>query len=138
MAAVEMHRPLFEEMPYDGIVGLGLGGLSAESGSDFFSQLLKTEVQPQLGLSLGAQSGELFIGEHDVNRMRGELHWFPVLHPQDGFWEVSLQAVRLGNRTIDDCREGCRGVVDTGASRPFHAFFMPFSCLFPLGCLEIS
>ena len=52
-----------------------------------------------------------------MKRMKGDLQWFPVLHPADGFWEVSVQSVRLGNVTIDDCRRGCRGVVDTGASR---------------------
>lgn len=40
-----------------------------------------------------------------------------MLHPEDGFWEVSVQAVRLGNRTLDSCESGCRGIIDTGASR---------------------
>ena len=36
---------------------------------------------------------------------------------QDGFWEVAVKAVRLGNRTLDHCANGCRGIIDTGASR---------------------
>ena len=47
--------------------------------------------------------------------------WFIAQTPdfvcQDGFWEVSVQAVRLGNRTVDSCESGCRGIIDTGASR---------------------
>ena len=38
-------------------------------------------------------------------------------HPQDGFWEVEVKAVRLGNLTLDHCAKGCRGIIDTGASR---------------------
>eukprot|EP00438_Fugacium_kawagutii_P010714 Skav212516 [mRNA] locus=scaffold2713:307735:314539:+ [translate_table: standard] len=51
--------------------------------------------------------------------MAQQLTWFPVLHPEDGFWEVAVRAVRLGNVTLDDCSapRGCRGIVDTGASR---------------------
>jgi len=38
-------------MPYDGIVGLGLGGLSAEAGSDFVGRL--TAMHPQLRPQIG-------------------------------------------------------------------------------------
>lgn len=44
---------------------------------------------------------------------------FKGLRRQDGFWEVSVQAVRLGNRTLDSCESGCRGIIDTGASRSY-------------------
>lgn len=119
MAAVEMQHRLFEEMPYDGLVGLGMGGLSAEAGSDFFSRLVASNptLVPQLGMSLGAQSGELYVGHQEASRMSKELTWFPVLHPEDGFWEVAVKQIRLGNRTLDSCQSGCRGVIDTGASR---------------------
>mmetsp|Transcript_37429 Transcript_37429/g.59134 ORF Transcript_37429/g.59134 Transcript_37429/m.59134 type:complete len:382 (+) Transcript_37429:55-1200(+) len=119
MAAVSMEKSMFEEMPYDGIVGLGLGGLSAEAGSDFVGSLTAMHplLPPQIGLSLGAQSGEIYLGYQEVSRMAQDLTWFPVLHPEDGFWEVSVQAVRLGNRTVDSCESGCRGIIDTGASR---------------------
>jgi len=35
MAALKMERSMFEEMPYDGIVGLGLGG-TCRTGWDSF------------------------------------------------------------------------------------------------------
>ncbi|CAJ1361628.1 unnamed protein product, partial [Effrenium voratum] len=121
MAAVEMQQPLFEQMPYDGIVGLGLPGLTTETGCDFFARLTEARpgLVPQLGLAFGAQSGELFLGGHEPKRMKSPLQWFPVLHPQDGFWEVAIQSVRLGNLTVHACAapHGCRGIIDTGASR---------------------
>lgn len=119
MAAISMEDELFDLMPYDGMLGLGLGGLATEAGCSFFSRLIesRSSVLPQFGLSLGAQSGEIYFGGHDSSRLAAPLEWFPVLHPEDGFWEVAVKAVRLGNVTVDACTEGCRGVVDTGASR---------------------
>lgn len=59
MAAVRLEQPMFELMPYDGVVGLGLGGLSAEANSDFVGQLLrqgKLRV-PQIGALEGDGDG---------------------------------------------------------------------------------
>eukprot|EP00931_Biecheleriopsis_adriatica_P064429 TRINITY_DN3920_c0_g1_i5.p1 TRINITY_DN3920_c0_g1~~TRINITY_DN3920_c0_g1_i5.p1 ORF type:complete len:421 (+),score=128.85 TRINITY_DN3920_c0_g1_i5:61-1323(+) len=119
MAAIKLDDELFDMMPYDGMLGLGLAGLSSESGCTYFSRLMESHpgLLPQFGLSLGAQSGEIYFGGHDSSRMASPLEWFPVLHPDDGFWEVTVKAVRLGNVTVDACEDGCRGIVDTGASR---------------------
>eukprot|EP00913_Durusdinium_trenchii_P024462 g22964.t1 len=112
MAAVEMQHRLFEEMPYDGLVGLGMGGLSAEAGSDFFSRLVASNptLVPQLGMSLGAQSGELYVGHQEASRMSKELTWFPVLHPEDGFWEDSFEVLRSALATATPLvGGGCQG-----------------------------
>ena len=65
MAAVEMQQPLFEQMPYDGIVGLGLPGLTTETGCDFFARL--TEVR------FGQASGEVLGGWGASNHFRGKM-----------------------------------------------------------------
>jgi len=119
MAATNLQDKLFEDMPYDGMLGLGLGGLATETNCVFFNRLLETMpgLLPEFGLSLGAQSGEIYFGGHDTSRLAAPLEWFPVLHPLDGFWEVAVKAVRLGNLTVDSCSDGCRGIIDTGASR---------------------
>lgn len=117
LGAIELADQPFGMMPADGIVGLGMSGLSSEQGSNIFNQLVKNDaVLPQFGISFGAGSGELFLGGHDPARLAAPLQWFPVLHPEDGFWEVAIQAVRLGNTVVDSCSDGCRGIVDTGAS----------------------
>ena len=119
MAAVNMDDELFDAMPYDGMLGLSLAGLSTQSGCVFFQRLMETnpKMLPQFGLSFGAQSGEIYFGGHNSARLAEELKWFSVLHPDDGFWEVAIQSVRLGNVTVDSCQEGCRGIIDTGSSR---------------------
>jgi len=118
MAALQMEEEFFSDMPFDGMLGLGLGGLSTEPGCSFFSRLLDHTpgLLPQFGLSLGAQSGEIYFGGHDSSKLAAPLTWFPVLFPEEGFWEVAIKAVRLGNQTLDNCIDGCRGIVDTGAS----------------------
>lgn len=118
MAALTMEEELFSDMPFDGMLGLGLGGLSTEPGCLFFNRLLDHTpgLLPQFGLSLGVQSGEIYFGGHEESRLAAPLTWFPVLYPEEGFWEVAIKAVRLGNQTLDNCTDGCRGIVDTGAS----------------------
>jgi len=119
MAAIKLEDKLFDMMPYDGMLGLGLGGLATEANCVFFNRLVESipGLVPEFGLLLGAQSGEIYFGGHDSSKMAAPLTWFPVLHPLDGFWEVSVKAVYLGNQTVDKCADGCRGIIDTGASR---------------------
>ena len=61
----------------------GALGLSAETGSDFFSRLLASHdrLVPQIGLSLGAQSGELYLGHHEVWRHRARRGSVYVSYP---------------------------------------------------------
>lgn len=117
-AAVQLDDHPFSELPSDGIVGLGLNGLAYESDFNIFEQLVKEnpKMMPQFGICFGAGAGELYLGGHDSSKFTGAIQWFPVLHPEDGFWEVPIQAVRLGAKVIDSCADGCRGIVDTGAT----------------------
>lgn len=106
-------------MPSDGIVGLGLQSLSSGPMTSFLGRLFEGSrgVLPQFGIALDGKHGELHLGAHNSARLASPLRWFPVDHPEQGFWQVAIRAVRVGNLTVDDCREGCRGVVDTGVSR---------------------
>lgn len=120
LAAISMKGDPFDSMPGDGIVGLGLGGLVAGPLCSFFERLLEgstAKVLPQFGLALGAEHGELHLGGHDLASLGAPLSWFPVDHPEAGYWQVAIQAVRIGNWTLDDCRHGCHGIIDSGVSR---------------------
>lgn len=119
LAATKMDDTPFRFMPSDGIVGLGLEGLATSPLCSFFERLLEgsTGVLPQFGLAFGAEGGELHLGGHDAAKLGAPLRWFPVDHPEAGFWQVAIQAVRVGNATVDDCRQGCHGIVDSAVSR---------------------
>jgi len=119
LAAVNMQERPFRRMPSDGVVGLGFGGLTVGPLCSFFSGLLGPGAAglPQFGFALGADRGELHLGGHDPARLASDLRWFPVDHPDAGLWQVAVQAVRVGNVTVDDCRHGCHGVIDTAVAR---------------------
>jgi hypothetical protein len=119
LAAVKMQDKPFRRMPSDGIVGLGLVGLSVGPMSNYFARLLEGSVNvvPHFGIALGAETGELHLGGHDLARISQPVRWFAVDHAEQGLWQVAIQAVRVGNLTVDDCRHGCHGVVDSAVSR---------------------
>lgn len=119
LAAVNMDDKPFRAMPSDGIIGLGFGALASGPMSSFVGRLLEgsRDVVPQFGIAFDAGRGELHLGGHDSARLAAPLRWFPVDHPEQGYWQVAIQAVRVGNKTVDECLHGCHGVVDTGVSR---------------------
>eukprot|EP00428_Durinskia_dybowskii_P025803 CAMPEP_0170232236 /NCGR_PEP_ID=MMETSP0116_2-20130129/15858_1 /TAXON_ID=400756 /ORGANISM="Durinskia baltica, Strain CSIRO CS-38" /LENGTH=412 /DNA_ID=CAMNT_0010483019 /DNA_START=97 /DNA_END=1335 /DNA_ORIENTATION=- len=119
MAALSMDEEPFRGMPNDGIVGLGLQALAAGPLCSFLGRLFEGSkgVRPQIGIAFHAESGELHIGGHERAPLAAPLRWFPVDHPQDGFWQVAIQAVVVGGVKVAGCQKGCHGIVDTGVSR---------------------
>jgi len=118
LAAIKMEDAPFRVMPSDGIIGLGLSSLSTSPMCNFLQRFLAASpgMLPQFGMTLGPDSGELYLGGQNPASMTGPLQWFPVTQPADGLWQVQIKAVRVGGRTVDRCHGGCRGVVDTSAS----------------------
>lgn len=119
LAAISMDSTPFRAMPSDGIVGLGLQSLAAGPMSSFLGRLFEGSVGvlPQFGIALSKSHGELHLGGHDAAHLAAPLRWFPVHHPEEGYWQVAIRAVRVGNLTVDSCHKGCHGIIDTGVSR---------------------
>lgn len=122
VAASVMDYP-FLAFPHDGIVGMGLHGLSINPLfsflEQFFAQSDGREVASQFGLFYGERGGELSLGGYDATRVRASepLQWVPVAVPEDGYWQVRIIDLRIGNQTFGRCKEGlCFGIVDTSAS----------------------
>lgn len=118
--ALSMDDVPFRAMPGDGIVGLGLLGLSASPLCNLFGQLIdnaKGSMISQFAISMLPGGGELQIGGFDRKSLAAPLQWFPVHEPEKGYWQVPIQAVRIGNVTFDACAKGCHAIVDTGAAR---------------------
>jgi len=119
LAATSMDEKPFRAMPSDGIIGLGMQGLASGPLSSFVGRLFagSSNVVPQFGIAYGVDHGEVHFGGHGSARLAAPLSWFPVDHPEQGFWQVAIQAVRVGNTTVDGCQGGCHAIVDTGVSR---------------------
>lgn len=117
LMSMTMDDEPFAMMPSDGIVGLGLN--LSDHDSSFFSGLIENTpgMLPQLGVSLSSSGGELHIGSYDPKLLANPIQWSEVDTPDDGYWQVKIKSVRIGNRTLDSCEKGCRAIIDTSAHR---------------------
>jgi len=119
LAATQEDAMPFEAMPADGIIGLGLSGLSVSAFSNFYSRLMDSShgMLPQFGMLLGETSGTiLFGGRASVDNIAAPVEWFPVLHPNEGFWQFEIVQVRVNGMVVEQCQHGCRAIVDSGSS----------------------
>merc|ERR1719409_571680 len=76
-------------------------------------------ISNSFGLHLGADAdgGEITFGGYDTKRLTHPLKWAPVADPQEGRWQVAISAIRVGNSTLDACRDrACRAAIDYSAS----------------------
>lgn len=113
----------FEHFSFDGVVGLGLGSLALHEKFSFFGRMVEAGRLNQpcfsVFLSKGDEPGrsEVTFGGHREERAMSDFQWAPVVVPEQGFWQVSLRGVRVGDEKLDICSAGgCRAVLDTGTS----------------------
>lgn len=121
--AVEMTSQPFKSFNFDGVFGLALSGLAVAPEFSFFNRLAGADLgaKLQFGVYLSAdnsvQDSEIALGGYNSKRLLTPLKWSPVAKQEMGYWQVEIKEVRVGNRTLDICKDGsCRGVVDTGTS----------------------
>lgn len=120
MADFLSHDP-YSVFTFDGIVGLGLPGLSFSREFSFFDVLYKSgrlrAQQYGVYLSESGDGSEISFGGPNPEKLGSGVRWAPVVKPNSGHWQVEIKAIRVGNHTVELCREGgCVGVVDTGTS----------------------
>jgi len=123
----------FTELPFDGIFGLGLVGLSAGPNFNFVSSLKENSTvrEPVFALFLrrlqADEDSELTFGGYSTDRLvDGEqgLTWLPV--PKDqadqkGYWLVTMREVYVAGKPLGICngpgdRGRCEVAMDTGSS----------------------
>lgn len=120
--AVEMSDQPFKTFRFDGILGLGLGGLAMSQTFSAFEMIMRTGLPAaHFGVFLSdgdeGEESEIAMGGVDSRRLLEPLHWAPVAMPELGYWQVQIKAIRVDGHLLDVCRDGsCRGVVDTGTS----------------------
>mmetsp|Transcript_38545 Transcript_38545/g.110675 ORF Transcript_38545/g.110675 Transcript_38545/m.110675 type:complete len:531 (+) Transcript_38545:58-1650(+) len=124
--AVEMTSQPFKSFSFDGIFGMSLDALAVAPEFSYFNRLAGASLgaAAQFGVFLaggdeaaGGSSGEIALGGYNANRLLSPLTWVPVAKKEMGFWQVHIKEVRIGNVTLDICKDGsCRGIVDTGTS----------------------
>lgn len=120
--AHDMSTEPFKYFVFDGVIGLGLEGLALDPEFSFFGQLTRhSSFAPIFGVFLAAsESGdtsEITFGGHNEARAASSLQWVPVVSPSKGYWQVSIESIRIGSEQLDICNAGdCVAVLDTGMS----------------------
>eukprot|EP00401_Gymnodinium_catenatum_P042467 CAMPEP_0117499194 /NCGR_PEP_ID=MMETSP0784-20121206/22115_1 /TAXON_ID=39447 /ORGANISM="" /LENGTH=425 /DNA_ID=CAMNT_0005294325 /DNA_START=79 /DNA_END=1356 /DNA_ORIENTATION=+ len=121
ISAREMTNEPFNLFQFDGVLGLGLPALALDPEFHFFGMLAKKrQIEPIFSFFLSKNDdvrSEIAFGGHDEKRMLGELRYVPVANPEQGYWRVRINSVRVGNQSVPECDNGaCTAIVDTGTS----------------------
>jgi len=111
----------FRQFAFDGVVGLGLDALALDPEFHFFKQLTSSHkgMLPMFGcfLASDSQNSEITFGGYDAERFNSPLQWAKVTQPEQGYWRVGIQSVRVGDKQLDLCAAGgCSAILDTGTS----------------------
>jgi len=124
LAADKMSDMPFLPEPYDGAVGLALKGMSVSLEFNFLAAFVNghytnTMTRNSFGIHIGSEEdgGEITLGGYDVTRLSHPLKWASVVDPQEGRWQIAISAIRIGNTTLDACRQQkCRAALDYSSS----------------------
>lgn len=122
----------FIELPFDGIFGLGLEGLSAGPNFSFINRMKANDssLEPVISVFIrdlqADEDSEITFGSWRPERLaNGEsIHWLPI--PQDeaeekGYWLVTMRDVYVNGRALKLCddfseKPRCQVAMDTGTS----------------------
>jgi len=132
LGVIQESRFPFSELPFDGIFGLGLSGLSAGAGFNFVTRLRtnSTVREPVFAVFLRYlnvnEGSEITFGGYRPERLQdgaAGLQWLPVLREADekGYWLVTMRDVYVHGKPLGLCddsseRPRCRVAMDTGSS----------------------
>jgi len=134
VAATAMTDVPFGMDPFDGSIGLGLMALAPSPVFHLLSKFAEAANTTSLGartdsqlasafaLYFGQDGGELALGGFNPDRLATKsssvsaFSWVPVLRPEEGFWQVSIKMIRVGNVSLTCGGFSCRGIIDSFAS----------------------
>lgn len=121
VVASEMSAEPFLHLTADGVLGLQPGSSTLNGGLNFLAQMQAQhpEIASRFAVFFARDGGQSTItfGGHDDRYADSTFHWIPVAAPEDGYWQLQIKAVRIGNTIIDDCGgAGCRAILDSGSS----------------------
>eukprot|EP00931_Biecheleriopsis_adriatica_P052286 TRINITY_DN30404_c0_g1_i1.p1 TRINITY_DN30404_c0_g1~~TRINITY_DN30404_c0_g1_i1.p1 ORF type:complete len:516 (-),score=80.94 TRINITY_DN30404_c0_g1_i1:45-1592(-) len=119
----------FTELPFDGIFGLGLGGLSAGPSFNFVTRLVGAkDVNPVFAFFLrrveADEDSEISFGGYRTDRLQEPITWLEV--PMEdavdkGYWLVTMRDIYVRDKPLgicDDFRQNprCQVAMDTGTA----------------------
>ena len=114
IAADKMSTEPFQEIPFDGIMGLGFEDLSMGKGFNIVDDLDSKASQFSFFVSDGDDS-EVSFGGYDADRLASDIVWAPVR--VQSWWQVAIDDITFNNQRKNLCDGACQVAVDTGTSQ---------------------
>ncbi|XP_069421097.2 pregnancy-associated glycoprotein 1-like [Ovis canadensis] len=108
----------FEDVTFDGILGLNYPNVSFSGAIPIFDKLKNEGAISELVFAFYLSTDEqedsvVMFGGVDHRYYEGELNWVPLI--QAGDWSVHMDSISMRRKVIA-CSGGCEAVVDTGVS----------------------
>lgn len=107
----------FQEIPFDGIMGMGFKDLSMGSGFNIVDDLVANGNmgggQFSFYLTDGGES-EVTFGGYKQEYVASDVVWAPV--KVESWWQVGMDDIHFNNKAQNLCGDGCEVAVDTGTS----------------------
>jgi len=126
LAATSLSEDPFINFNFDGVLGMGLQGLSQTPEFNFMGII--SEMIPDHGCQRSNTFGvfladgviedsEIALGGWNHGHISEELSWAPVHDQEVGHWIINIRGLRVGNEKLDFCDDGtCKAAVDTGTA----------------------
>jgi len=126
LAATSLSEDPFINFNFDGVLGMGLQGLSQTPEFNFMgiiSQMIPDhgcQRSNTFGVFLAdgvIEDSEIALGGWNQQHVSEELSWAPVHDQEIGHWIINVRGLRVGNEKLDFCDDGtCKAAVDTGTA----------------------
>jgi len=117
IAAMKETTEPFQEIPFDGIMGLGFKDLSMGSGFNMIDDLTEKGALPNGQISFYLTDdgdSEVTFGGFKSEHLASDVVWAPV--QLQSWWQVGVKDITFDNQPKNLCGSGCKVAVDTGTS----------------------
>jgi len=117
IAATSESTEPFQEIPFDGIMGLSFKDLSMGDGFNIVDDLAAKGALPNGQFSFYLSDGgdsEVTFGGYRSDYLASDIVWAPV--KIQSWWQVGIEDITFGNTPKQLCGGGCQVAVDTGTS----------------------
>mmetsp|Transcript_22903 Transcript_22903/g.41561 ORF Transcript_22903/g.41561 Transcript_22903/m.41561 type:complete len:756 (+) Transcript_22903:99-2366(+) len=107
----------FQEIPFDGIMGLGFKDLSMGDGFNILDDLTAKGSLPGGQFSFYLTDGgdsEVTFGGFKPEYLASDIVWAPV--NKQSYWQVAIDDIAFDNQPKSLCNGRCQVAVDTGTS----------------------
>lgn len=110
---------VFSAGKFSGILGLGFPGMAAYNINPVFDNIIDLKKLERNLMSFYYSynentDGEVLFGDINKSKFHGELEYYPLV--EKFYWTIKMDDVKLGDKSLGLCKNGCLAVVDTGTT----------------------